>query len=106
MRHRMSNIIDIRKYLPNKFDHFLFDTNIWVYIFFYTANVGQKRIKPYSAIYKKILTSGSAVYISSLILLEFIGVCIRKEMNFFAKKHNLNRISFKENFRGTPEHRK
>lgn len=102
-----NNIVDIRSYLPGKIDRFFFDTNIWLYVFCPIGDYRKSMIEPYSAFLKKILNSKSLLCISSLVLLEFIRGYLNIEIKIFAQKNKLHRqINFKEEFRGTPEHKK
>ncbi len=104
---KKNNIIDIRSYLPGNTDRFFFDTNIWLYIFCPIGDYKKGMIEPYSAFFKKILNRKSLICISSLVLLEFMRGYLNIEIKIFAQKHKLNRqINFKEEFRGTPEHKK
>lgn len=62
-------INNIRDYIPNSADIFLFDSNIWVYLFdtnFFIPEYWEaKSIEIYSNFYKKILDSGAKIYITA-----------------------------------------
>ena len=102
-----TNIIDIRSYYPEKIDRFFLDTNIWLYIFGPIADYKKRMIAPYSGFLDKIIKNRSMIYISSLVLIEFIRGYLNIEIGIFSTKNKLNRrINFKEEFRATPEHGK
>jgi len=74
----MSNIIDIRKYPLSCKHNFIFDANIWLYLYWPNQNIYKDESKIYSDFLKKIRQSNSKIYLFSLILSEFINVWVNE----------------------------
>jgi len=101
----MNEIVDISKYNPKRNDKFIFDTNIWIYLFYPMGNYNEDITKKYAGFLKKVLQSESSIYIFSLTLSEIFNTSMRLEFNI--KKNHLHKnIDFKKDFRNTPEGKK
>ncbi|MBU2446277.1 MAG: hypothetical protein KJ666_12015 [Bacteroidetes bacterium] len=100
----MKKIIDIRSYSPSKTDNFIFDTNVWLYLFCPLGGYKTLIIKDYEDFLVKIIKVNSGIYLSSLILSEFINSYIRLDFNI--KKHtNPNQfVNFKKDYRPSQDY--
>jgi len=96
-----ANIIDIRSYSPRSSDLFLFDNNIWMYLFCPLANYNQKRQEIYSSFLQSVNTANSTIFTNSMVLSEFANRYLR--MDFGQWKDKVGRLDadFKRNFVGT-----
>ena len=72
-------IVDISSYQTQSGDKFLFDTNIWFYIYYSMGYKNEKKISKYSGFYKSILNK--EIFITSQIVSEFINQCLRYDYN-------------------------
>lgn len=101
----MNNISNISYYQPRKDDKFFFDTNIWIYLYYPLGNYNKNIISKYSNFLKQILKNQSRVFISSIVLSEFINTYVRLEFNILKKKYPNKILDFKKDFRGTKKYR-
>jgi len=74
----MSNIIDITKYPLSCKHHFIFDANIWLYLYWPNQNIYKDESRIYSDFLKKVRQSNSKIYLFSLILSEFINIWVNE----------------------------
>ncbi|NIW80625.1 MAG: hypothetical protein GWN16_14715, partial [Calditrichae bacterium] len=98
-------MIDIDQYQPNPSDSFLFDNNIWMYLYCPLGNYGQHIIKKYDRFLKKTISSGSRIYITSLTLSEFINAYSRLEFNLKKRLDSSTYQDYKKDFKGTQEYK-
>ncbi|MFZ5515366.1 MAG: type II toxin-antitoxin system VapC family toxin [Candidatus Zhuqueibacterota bacterium] len=101
----MNNIIDISSYAPKKSEPFLFDTNIWMYLYCPLGNYNKKIIRIYDQFLKRLIQANSTIYISSLILSEFFNAYCRLEFNIKKKKNPSRYNNYKKDFRTTQGYR-
>ena len=102
----MNNIIDISTYNPNKNDKFFFDANIWMYLFCPIGNYRKDIVAKYDGFLKKAIQSKSLIFISSLVLSEFVNAYARVEFNILKKKYPVKYKDFKKDFRKTEKYKK
>ena len=98
-------ITDITKFVPQKNENFLIDTNIWLYLFCPIGNYKTKQIKPYEDFFDKAIKNGSIFFISSLILSEFINRYLRLEYAILNVQNNNAFPDFKKDFRPSQEYK-
>lgn len=94
---KMHKIFDIEKYSPAEGERFLFDTNIWMYIFCPIGNYKKHIVGQYSSFLKKVIGTKAEIIINLLILSEFINSYLRLEFEIF-KMRNPD-AEFKRDFR-------
>lgn len=100
----MNHIFDIASYVPQKDEPFLFDTNIWMYLYCPLGNYNRKVIKIYDRFLKHLIQANSTIYISSLVLSEFFNAYCRLEFNIKKNKTPSKYKDYKKNFRSTKEY--
>lgn len=98
-------ITDINKFVPQKNENFLIDTNIWLYLFCPIGNYKEEQIKPYVNFFDKAIRNGSVFFISSIILSEFINRYLRIEFGILNLQKNNAFPDFKKDFRPSPEYK-
>lgn len=96
---------DINKFVPQKNESFLIDTNIWLYLFCPLGNYKYDQIKPYENFFNLAIKNGSIIFISTLILSEFINRYLRLEFNILNGKKNNMFADFKKDFRPSQEYK-
>ncbi len=98
--------IDIRHYNVTGQDSFFFDTNIWLYIFGPMAGTNATKQSVYSNFYKEVLSRDAKIFISSLVISEYINRVLRigfsqwKDIN-----HNSQPLDFKKDYRPTQDYK-
>lgn len=96
-----NNIIAINSYTPKSSDTFLFDNNIWMYIFCPLANFQKdKRQKTYSRFFENLLSRNLHIYINALILSEFSNRYLKLDFDL-ANKQNAVYRNFKRDYVGS-----
>lgn len=83
----MYKIFDIEQYSPDKGERFMFDTNIWMYIFCPIGNYKMHIVRQYSSFLKKVKDTEAEIIINLLILSEFINSYLRLEFEIFKKSN-------------------
>ena len=86
---------------PN--DKFIFDTNIWLLLYGPIAGAETKKQKKYSSLFRKIADRKANIYITSLIVSEYINVVLRLGFKQWQKEDRNGRINsdFKKDYRAT-----
>lgn len=102
----IKQILDVETYTPTQNDKLFFDANIWIYLFYPVGNYKRDIIKKYDGFFKKILEVNTSIFISSLILSEFVNTCVRLEFNDLRRKNPEKYKDFKKDFRITEEYKK
>ena len=64
-------VCNISGYTPSSMDTYLFDNNIWMFIFCPIANVLKKKQREYSNFLQSILSVKASIFVTSMILSEF-----------------------------------
>lgn len=108
MRHSIvSNILDISTYSPKQSDSFFFDNNIWIYLLYPLSKHDEKQQKIYSRFLNQVLSANSTIFINSIVLSEFINLCLRFDYNQWKKNpENIsNGNDFKRNYLGSSNYK-
>lgn len=85
-------------------DKFFFDTNIWLLLYGTIADFQKQDQKQYSAFLAEILSRGSSIYVSSIIISEFANVLLRKDFKQWVHTNKLIDQDYKKNFVGISEY--
>ncbi len=99
----MSNILDVAAYHPQKEEKFLIDANIWLFLFCPLGGYKTHIIKKYDRFLKQAMTQNAGIFVSALILSEFINRYLRLEFNLLRTKDPAKYADFKKDFRNTTE---
>ena len=102
-----TNITPINEYSPSFNDTFLFDNNIWIYLLCPLSNFDQRQQSIYSDFLRNVLLAKSTIYVTSLILSEFVNRCLRFDYNQWKKyPENIQYgLDYKTNFIGSDAYR-
>ncbi len=90
------NKIDVTKYTPKVADRFLFDNNIWMYLYCPIGGYNDHVSEKYSDFFGKILDVGAKIYVPSIILSEFYNSYVRLDFNIWRNKEEKD---FKRDYR-------
>ena len=97
-------VIKRKNYEVSPSDSFFFDTNIWFFIYGPMAGTQSIKQKAYSSLLSEILSRSATIFISSLVVSEFINRVLRLNFETWKKANGFVDIDFKKVFRGTAEY--
>jgi predicted nucleic acid-binding protein len=104
-----NNVLKIQQYTPKSSDVFLFDNNIWMYMFCPLANFQKdQRQKVYSNFFNSLLSRRLPIFVNSLILSEFSNRYLRLDFDL-ANKNDGKSITkaypnYKKDYVGSPRY--
>lgn len=95
--------IKLSDHTVSQMNSYMFDTNVWIFIYGPIANNEEYKQKKYSGLLQDIIGRKASLYITSLILSEYINRVLR--LGFFQWKRNTGNenAKFKDDYRPTPE---
>lgn len=97
-------IIKVNQHNPNQSFGYLFDTNVWLYIYGPVAGSNAKKQRIYSNLLNSILERKAVIFITSLVLFEYINRVLR--IGFQQWKDNGNySADYKRDYRGTDDYK-
>lgn len=97
-------IIKVNQHNPNQSFGYLFDTNVWLYIYGPVAGSNAKKQRIYSNLLNSILERKAVIFITSLVLSEYINRVLR--IGFQQWKDNGNySADYKRDYRGTDDYK-
>lgn len=100
------NITQIKDYSVKSGDVFFFDTNVWMCIFGPLAGTRKAKQKAYSNLLKAIQTARASIFVSSLILAEYVNACLQISFKMWKRlPENVMALDFKRDYRGTEDYR-
>ena len=99
----MAKVIKINEYKVNSGDRFFFDNNIWMFLFASIANVSRTKQQIYSRFFADICTAKATIFISSLILSEYMNSCLRINHKLWEKNENRDGTNYKKDYRITSD---
>lgn len=93
-------IIKANQHNPNRSFGYLFDTNVWLYIYGPVAGSNAKKQRIYSNLLNSIIERRAVIFITSLVLSEYINRVLR--IGFQQWKDNGNySADYKRDYRST-----
>ena len=92
----MSNKYFIKDYEPCNDDRFFFDANIWIGLFVSLGGWHSEIRGQYDGFLKKVIEKKATIYISSLILSEFINRYLKLEYNLYVAYSGNENMRLKE----------
>ena len=97
-------IIKVNQHNPNQSFGYLFDTNVWLYIYGPVAGSNAKKQRIYSNLLNSILERKAVIFITSLVLSEYINRVLR--IGFQQWKDNGNySADYKHDYRATDDYK-
>ncbi len=95
--------IKIDDYTVSPTESFLFDTNVWLFIYGPIASSEIKKQKKYSSLLSDILSRKAGLYITSLVVAEYINRVLRIGFEQWRREDYENRKNalFKQDYRKT-----
>ncbi len=99
-------IIDIQTHVPKNGEKYFLDCNVLMYIFYMNGSYGQDIVYSYSDMVSKIINAGAHIYISDMLISEFINTYVQTEFHRLAALNSLPHTKqyFKHTFKRTAEY--
>lgn len=98
-------IVKTTEHEPNQTYSYLFDTNIWLYIYGPVAGSNIKKQRTYSELLTSILDRKATIYITSLVVAEYMNCVLRMGFKQWINKNQLHSADFKRDYRPTEDYR-
>lgn len=97
------NTIKIRDYTVGPTEGFIFDTNVWIFIFGPIAGKERHKQQAYSSLLSQILSRKAGLYVTSLVIAEYINCVLRICFKNWVHDDFINRrnADFKVDYRPT-----
>lgn len=95
----------IKDHSVNRTYSYLFDTNVWLYIYGPVAGSKQNKQKIYSNLLKDIISRKATVYITSLNISEYINVVLNIGFKQWKRANGLVNADFKHDYRPTEDYK-
>ena len=99
----MVTIHNISTYSIQPEDKFFFDTQIWMYMHCSIGNYNSQLVQEFSDFYQNVREVGATIYITSMLISEFINTYSRLEFNIIKNSAGLS--DFKRDFRKNPSYK-
>ena len=101
----MTKIHDISTHEITFNDVFLFDTNVWMFLFCPIGNYKAQKQKKYSSFFDKLVRNKGTIFINSLILSEFSNAYLRLDYNLWKDKpeNRTQQLDYKRDFTQTQQ---
>lgn len=82
---------------------YLFDTNVWIYIYGPMAGSEKKKQSLYAGLLRDIVDRKAGLFITSMVLSEYINRVLRIEFEQWKKRNNLYNADYKRDYRPTED---
>ncbi len=99
-------VIDIQTHIPEKGEHYFLDCNVLMYVFYLNGNYASDLVYSYSGLISRIVHSGAEIYVTDLLISEFINTYVQLEFHRLAtlNKWPHDKKYFKIVFKNTMEY--
>ena len=97
-------VIKIKDHSVSPSYSYLFDTNVWMYINGPMAGSNTRKQSVYSGLLREIMTRKATVFVSSLILAEYINAVLRLGFKQWKRKTGNVNADFKHDYRPTDDY--
>ena len=94
----------INKHTVSPMNSYLFDTNVWLYIYGPMAGSEKRKQKLYAKLLRDIVDKKACLYITSMVLSEYINRVLRIEFDQWKENTGNHNADYKKDFRSTSEY--
>ena len=101
----MAKINKIDSYEVKSGESYFFDNNVWMLLFSPIANSKQQSQRKYSRLLSEICSRNGMIFVSSLILSEYVNSNLRLSFNLWKKRSGNIFADYKRDYRPTQEYR-
>lgn len=95
----------IKDYTVAPTEGYLFDTNVWIFLFAPIAGSEKYKQKEYSRLLADIMRRKATLWITSLIVSEYVNAVLRMAFKQWMHKNRLISADYKHDFRPTEDYR-
>lgn len=92
------DINDIRKYDPSSMDSYLFDNNVWMFLFCPIGDVSKRKQQDYSRFLQSIASVKASIFVTSMILSEFANAYLRLDFDLWKKATKQYDANYKRDY--------
>lgn len=97
-------IIKLSDYTVSPMDSYVFDTNVWLYIYGPVAGVNRKKQSVYTQLLRDIIDCNATIFITSLIVSEYINSVLRMGFKQWMRETNNPKADYKIDYRATKDY--
>lgn len=97
-------VCKIKDYQVASTSSYIFDTNVWIFLFAPLAGAKKYKQKMYSQLLADILSRKATIWINSLIVSEYVNAVLRLAFKQWMHNNNLYSADFKRDFRPTADY--
>ena len=106
MMQSMAKVCKIDSYEVKTGASFFFDNNVWMFLFAPIANAHKGKQKKYASLFRTIQAMGGTIFISSLVLSEYVNRCLRLAFNQWKEDTRQSYgVEYKKDYRKTEDYR-
>lgn len=98
-------LVKCKDYTVSSMDTFLFDTNVWFLIFGPVAASEHRKQEVYSGLLRDAVSRGACVFITSLIVSEYINVVLRLGFKQWMRSNGVFNADYKHDYRPTQSYK-
>lgn len=99
----MAKVTKIKDYKVTSGDVFFFDNNVWMFLFASIAGVGGAKQKAYSSLLADIQAARATIFISSLIISEYMNRCLRLRHKQWEERTGKINTDYKKEYKLTSD---
>ena len=102
----MATVSKIKDFKVHSDNVFFFDTNVWMSIFGPMAGAKPHQQRYYTQLLREINTARASVFVSSLVITEYVNACLQIEFRNWKKNpDNVTKTNYKRDFRPTQDYK-
>jgi len=94
---------NLKEHNVSPLNSYLFDTNVWLYIYGPLANSERKKQNLYAKLLRDILDRKAGLFITSIVLSEYINRVLRIEFDHWKKRTDNINADYKRDYRTTDD---
>lgn len=98
------DIVKIANHKVSPLNSYFFDTNVWLFIYGPVAGTNVRKQDAYSALLRDIIDLKATIYISSLVLAEYINAVLRIGFLNWKQKTRNTTADYKRDYRPTEDY--
>ena len=92
-------VIKLADHTPNQTYSYLFDTNVWLYIFGPVAGSNARKQRLYSELLNTIISRKGTIFITSLVIAEYVNRVLRLGQKQWNMMNGYRQSDFKHDYR-------
>ena len=95
----MATVNKIKDYKVHSGEVFFFDTNVWMHVFGPMAGTRPEEQQRYAQLLQDIKTARASVFVSSLVITEYVNACLQIEFKIWKRKpENAEKLAVNHDF--------